>query len=161
MRGWRHRTIRFRNARRSGRTARFAFVALAAAILVTACGPSDPYTAALEERAAWKVELESIVEGVDGRTVAGFRITSPVRKELDRITVHLVGKAADGTTTFERWQTFTVPELVAGQTATKQIEVPASDPRTEGIEFDRVLAPTPEQRGSIPELASIPLPATE
>lgn len=125
------------------------------AALLVGCGPRDPRAAVLEQRAAWDVELLSTVIREDGSALAQFRLSGPVNRKLDRLTVRIDLLDGEGAVLRSDWHVFDLTDIERGVPTEKLVALPATDPAPEGITFDTVLAPTVEQEARIAELDGV------
>ncbi len=131
-------------------------IALLAVVLAApACSPEDPVEEVLEQRARWKVEMLSSVFREDGSSLSTFRLSGPVNRKLDALTIRVDLLDGNGDRLDSAWHTFDLKGIERGTPTEKTVALPAHDPMPEGITFSPVLAPTEEDRRHLVELQGL------
>jgi len=133
-----------------------AAVAVAFVAIAAACATPDPEARVLERRGLWDVELLSTVIREDGSALANFRLSGPVNRELDDLTIRIDLLDQDRRVIRSVWHAFDLRDISRGTPTEKIVALPAIDPAPEGVTFDRVLRPTESDRGQIVELRDLP-----
>ena len=110
----------------------------------------------LEERGRWNVELLSWAAGEDGRLLLGARISGPVHARLRELTIRIDLLDAEEQSLGREWWTLDVSGIKRGGPEDISIRLAAPDFEVEGIRFDPVLAPTPDEEAHIRELQALP-----
>ncbi len=138
-------------------TSRSVFFAclLLLALWPTGCGPSDPRERILSERARWTVTPLSWSMGEDGRITLSARLLGPVRSKIDRLTVRIELRDAQGTVVDREWWTLDLSGIQRGGPEDVLIRLPAREVAVEELTIDPVLDPTPEEISHIEELQTM------
>ncbi len=122
------------------------------ALLSAGCGPSDPRERILSERARWTVTPLSWSMGEDGRITLSVRLLGPVRSKIDRLTVRIEMRDAQGGVVDHEWWTLDLSGIQRGGPKDVLIRLPAREAAVEELTIDPVLAPGPEEIPHIEEL---------
>lgn len=129
-----------------------AALVLLAAVLLAACGPSDPREKLMVERARWKVGLLSWVQAPDLSVTINVRVSGPVRSKLERLTVRVEMFDGANQPMGSAWQTLDLSGVQRGVPQDLFIRLPAQAAGVEGIGIDLVPDPGPEDLPHIVEL---------
>lgn len=125
------------------------------ALASAGCGPSDPRERILSERAKWSVTPLSWSMGQDGRITLSARLVGPVRSQIDRLTVRVEMRDAQGAVVGHEWWTLDLSEVRRGGPEDVLFRFPAAAAGVEELTIDHVLDPGPEEAPHIEELARI------
>lgn len=121
-------------------------------LLSSACAPSDPREQILSERARWKVTPLSWSMAEDGRLTLSARVSGPARTKIDRLTVRIEMRDAQGSVVDHEWWTLDLSEVRRGGPKDVLIRLPPRETAIEELSIDTILAPTAEEAGHIEEL---------
>jgi hypothetical protein len=136
----------------------FVLVCLAC---VGGCGPKDPRTEVLEQRARWELTPQGFIVRDDGRLMLTVGVAGPARSTLDRLTFRIELRDTEGHLLAEKWHTLDLSAIPLGVGTDVMVDlgqppegfVLAGDPPRYGeISLDRVLQPDPEESRQIVEL---------
>ena len=128
---------------------------------IAACGPKDPRTEVLEQRARWSLTPQGFLEKDDGRMMLTVGVAGPAHSTIERLTFRIEIRDTAGEVLDRRWRTvdLSVIPLGVGTDVTIDLGQPpegfvvAGDPPRYGdILIDPVLAPDPEESRQIEEL---------
>jgi hypothetical protein len=133
----------------------FAILAIGLLLACLGCAGSDPVDKVLKQRARWKVELLSFTVLEDGRSRASFRLSGPVKNELETLTVRLDMVDVNEEVIQTVWHSFDVSDIQRGVPTERSVNLPPTDVPVEGIGMDAVLQPSEDDFRHIPELAGI------
>ena len=122
------------------------------AVSLAGCGPSDPRERILSERARWTVTPLSWSMGEDGRITLSARVVGPVRSKIDRLTVRIEMRDAQGGVVGHEWRTLDLSGVQRGGPEDVLIRLPASEGSVEQLTIDLVLQPGPQEIPHIEEL---------
>jgi hypothetical protein len=117
-----------------------------------ACGPGDPRSRILEERARWNVQLLDWVQTEDGAINLSTRVSGPPNSTLRQLTVSFLLMDAAENTVARRWHTFDLSQVQRGGPKDILVSVSAAEHKVEGVGVSLVLEPTPEDEPHIVEL---------
>lgn len=132
-----------------------AAVVAVALLHAPACGPKDPVVDVLEERSRWKVEMLSSVFREDGSSLSTFRLSGPVHRKLDALTIRIDLLDGNGDRLASRWHTFDLTGIDLGTPTEQAVALAAHDPMPEGITFSPVLSPTEDEKRHLVELQGL------
>lgn len=133
-----------------------AVVAVFAALAVLAgCPSSDPLRDRIEHRARYDVTLQSWAEKPDGTIVASVRVSGPVNRELDRLTVELVRSREDGSRIGSDWVTLDLSRMQRGAPFDTTVVLPPGEESAAGLGVDLHRQPTKDDIAHIPELQGL------
>lgn len=135
---------------------RILLVALVAAVLFSACSSKTPEQEVLDARDLWKVEIVDSIEHEDGSLSAQFRLSGPVKNDLETLTVRIEILGVDDQVLETVWHPFDVSGIERGITVEQVVRLPATVEPIGNLAVDPVRRPTPEQIPHIPELATLP-----
>ncbi len=122
------------------------------ALSPTGCGPSDPRERILSERARWTVTPLSWSMAEDGRITLNARVLGPVRAKIDRLTVPIEMRDAQGGVVDHEWWTLDLSGIQRGGPEDILSRLPAREAAVEELTIDPVLEPGPEETPHIQEL---------
>ncbi len=122
------------------------------ALSSTGCGPADPRERILSERAKWTVTPLSWSMGEDGRITLSARLLGPVRSKIDRLTVRIEMRDAQGVVVDHEWWTLDLSGIQRGGPEDVLIRLSAREAAVEELTIDPVLEPSPEEIPHIEEL---------
>ena len=88
----------------------------------------------------------------DGRITLNARLLGPVRSQIDRLTVRIELRDAQGTVVDREWWTLDLSGIQRGGPEDVLIRLPAREVAVEELTIDPVLDPTPEEISHIEEL---------
>ncbi len=90
--------------------------------------------------------------GQDGRITLNARLLGPVRSKIDRLTVRIEMRDAQGRVVDHEWRTLDLSEIQRGGPEDILIRLPAREVAVEELTSDPVLDPGPEEIPHIEEL---------
>ena len=122
------------------------------ALSLADCGSSDPREQILSDRARWTLTPLSWSMSEDGRITLNARLLGPVRSQIDRLTVRIELRDAQGTVVDREWWTLDLSGIQRGGPEDVLIRLPAREVAVEELTIDPVLDPTPEEISHIEEL---------
>ena len=125
------------------------------ALSLADCGPSDPREQILSDRARWTLTPLSWSMTEDGRITLNARLLGPVRSQIDRLTVRIELRDAQGTVVDREWWTLDLSGIQRGGPEDVLIRLPAREVAVEELTIDPVLDPTPEEISHIEELQTM------
>ncbi len=130
-------------------------VALAAIAALAGCASSDPLGDRIEHRALYGVTLQSWAEKPDGTIVASVRVSGPVNRELDRLTVEFVRSRDDGSKIGSDWVTLDLSRMERGAPIDTTVVLPPGAESAAGLGVDLHRQPTKADIAHIPELQGL------
>ncbi len=122
------------------------------ALSSASCGPSDPRERILSERARWTLTPLSWSMSDDGRITLNARLLGPVRSKIDRLTVRIELRDAEGGVVDHEWWTLDLSGIKRGGPKDVLIRLPAREAAVEALTIDPVLQPGPQEIPHIEEL---------
>ena len=88
----------------------------------------------------------------DGRITLNARLLGPVRSKIDRLTVRIEMRDAQGSVVDHEWWTLDLSEIKRGGPKDVLIRLPAREAAVEELTIDPVLEPGPQEIPHIEEL---------
>lgn len=131
-------------------------VVVTALVVLAACSIKSPQQKVLDARALWKVEIIDSIEHEDGSLSAQFRLSGPVKNELEALTVKIELLGTDDSVLQTVWHSFDIAGVDRGVTVERIVRLPATAAPIGNLAVDPIRNPTADQIANIPELASLP-----
>lgn len=130
-------------------------IILATSVILAGCSSKSPEQKVLDARSLWKVEIVDSIEHEDGSLSAQFRLSGPVKNELETLTVRIEMLGVDDRVLQTLWHPFDVAGVERGITVERVVRLPATSEPIGNLAVDPVRSPTPDQIPNIPELANL------
>ena len=126
-------------------------------VLLVGCAPQDPVQSVLKERRLWKVDLLSFLVREDGKVSAQFRLTGPVKSNIDRLTVRIEQLDASGQVLAVSWNAFDISDVSRGGPVDQYLvlNAPSGGDEVDSLRVDPMWVPEPSDIQHIPELQGL------
>ena len=125
--------------------------------VLVGCGPSDPQERILAQRALWKVDLLSFLVREDGKVSAQFRLTGPVKSNIERLTVRIEQLDPSGEVLAVSWNAFDISDVSRGGPVDQYLvlNAPSGGEEVDSLRVDPMWVPELSDMPHIPELQGL------
>ncbi len=126
-------------------------------VLLAGCAAEDPVQRVLKERRSWKVDLLSFLVREDGKVSAQFRLTGPVKNNLERLTVRIEQLDQSGEILAVSWNAFDISEVRRGGPVDRYVVLdgPPGGGEVESLRVDPMFIPDPSDYPKMPEVRDV------